>query len=149
MPGRCGASCVSRACPRGTPPSTSSPARSTPCSRCPSAGSAAARLQADLAAAHSELEAERQGRAAQTGAFRAQLDEVRAAKEEACRDAVDWAEESSRFKGEVTALLTKCQKLEEDKAAAIESNASLEADLAAAIGAHDAKKLHAFLRREH
>ena len=64
-------------------------------------GRAAARLQADLAAAHSELEAERQGRAAQTGAFRAQLDEIRAAKEEACRDAVDWAEESSRFKGEV------------------------------------------------
>ena len=66
------------------------------------------------------------------GDFRAQLDEVRAAKEEACRDAVDWAEESSRFKGEVTALLTKCQKLEEDKAAAIESNDGLEADLAAA-----------------
>ena len=95
-------------------------------------GAGGGALQADLAAAHSELEAERQGRAAQTGAFRAQLDEVRAAKEEACRDAVDWAEESSRFKGEVTALLTKCQKLEEDKAAAIESNGGLEADLAAA-----------------
>ena len=39
-------------------------------------GRAAARLQADLVAAHSELEAERQGRAAQTGAFRAQLDDI-------------------------------------------------------------------------
>ena len=51
-----------------------------------------ARKEADLIMGRAELEAERQGRAAQTGAFRAQLDDIRAAKEEACRDAVDWAD---------------------------------------------------------
>ena len=78
-------------------------------------GRAAARLQADLAAAHSELEAERQGRAAQTGAFRAQLDEIRAAKEEACRDAVEWAEGIIQVQGRGHHYSRSVRNSEEDK----------------------------------
>ena len=76
-------------------------------------GRAAARLQADLAAAHAELEAERRGASKVRSWAHGQLDQLRAAKEEACAEAA--------------AASLKCGRLEHAGAA----SAALEGDLAA------------------
>jgi len=76
-------------------------------------GRAAARLQADLAAAHAELEAERRGASKVRSWAHGQLDQLRAAKEEACAEAA--------------AASLKCGRLEQAGAA----SAALEGDLAA------------------